>query len=911
MADQRPNPDELLERVQCEEAKARRGKLKVFFGASAGVGKTYAMLCAARQLRTQGLDVVIGIVETHGRAETMALLEGLEILPLKEIDYRGKVLREFDLDGALKRRPALILVDELAHSNVPGSRHPKRWQDVDELLAAGIDVYTTMNVQHLETLNDIVGVITGVRVWETVPDKVFDQADEVVLVDITPDELLQRLHDGKVYMPAQAKSAIENFFRKGNLIALRELSLRRTADRVDDQMRTYRRERSIDTVWQTKESLLVCVGPEPGGEKLVRTASRMAAQLDVDWHAVYVETPSLQRLPGAERERILRTLGLALELGAQTASLAGHDAAEVLIDYARSHNLSRIIVGREPRVGWKRWKRSFADRIGRLSPEMDVVQIAPEAPEERRKRRAGVATRREHEPRVGWLPYAWAAGACGAATALASLVLPFFDLANIVMMFLLAVVLVALRYGRGPAILAAFLSVALFDFFFVPPRFTFAVSDVQYLLTFAIMLGVALLIGQLTANLRYEALVASSREGRLRGLYEMARDLSAVLVPEQLVDISHKYIEGTFGIKIALLLTDEHDKLLPAARAGGSQLAAPVDFGVAQWCFDHVEPAGFSTDTLSGSPMLYLPLRAPMRTRGVLAVEPASPGWLLVPEQRRQLDAFAALIATALERVHYIEVAQDALVRIESERLRNSVLSALSHDLRTPLTVLVGLADSLAHGKPALSGPQLEMADAIREQAFRMSALVNNLLDMARLQAGEVKLNRQWQPLEEVVGSAIKAVERPLSKHHVHVALPRDLPLLEFDAVLIERVLCNLLENAAKYTPAGSDVRIEAQVQGTEGRVSVSDNGPGLAPGSEEAIFEKFTRGEKESATPGIGLGLAICRAIVEAHKGRIWSENAAGGGARFVFALPLGTPPSVADLPEEESATPAEAKAR
>ena len=905
MADQRPNPDELLERVQREEEKACRGKLKVFFGASAGVGKTYAMLSAGRQLRAQGADVVIGIVETHGRAETMALLDGVETLPIKEVDYRGKVLREFNLDGALKRHPVLILVDELAHSNVPGSRHPKRWQDVEELLGAGIDVYTTMNVQHLETLNDIVGGITGIRVWETVPDKAFDQADEVVLVDITPDELLQRLKDGKVYLPQQAEEAIQSFFRKGNLIALRELSLRRTADRVDDQMRSYRRERSIDVVWQAKESLLVCVGPEPGTEKLVRSASRMATQLNVDWHAAYVETPRLQRLPEQERERILRTLRMALELGAQTASLAGHDAAEALVNYARSHNLSKIVVGREPRSGWKRWKRSFADRIGRMSPDMDVIQIAPEAPEERSKSGRGLPMRREGLPKFSWLSYAWAAVTCGIAALLATLMLPFFDLANIVMLFLLAVVVVALKFGRGPAVLAAFVSVALFDFFFVSPRFSFAVSDVQYLLTFAIMLVVALLIGQLTANLRYQALVASYREGRLRALYEMARDLSAVLVPEQIIDISHKFIEGTFGIKVAIVLTDEHDKLVPTARAGGSHVFSAIDFDIAQWCFDHVEPAGFSTDTLAGSKMLYLPLRAPMRTRGVLVVEPAHPSWLLVPEQRRQLDAFAALIATALERVHYIEVAQDALVKIESERLRNSVLSALSHDLRTPLTALVGLADTLTHAKPGLNSAQLDMASAIRDQAFRMSALVNNLLDMARLQAGEVKLNRQWQPLEEVVGSALKALEQGLSKHRIHVDLPPELPLLEFDAVLIERVLCNLLENAAKYTPPDSDIRIEAHVERMESKISVTDNGPGLPPGSEEAIFEKFTRGERESTTPGVGLGLAICRAIVEAHKGRIWAENSPGGGAHFVFTLPLGTPPTLDDLPEAESVEP------
>lgn len=899
MSDQRPNPDALLDKIQRDEEKAQRGKLKIFFGASAGVGKTYSMLSAARQLRTQGRDVVVGIVETHGRAETMALLDGLEVLPLKEIEYRGKILREFDLDGALKRRPALILVDELAHSNVQGSRHPKRWQDIEELLAAGIDVLTTVNVQHLETLNDIVGSITGIRVQETVPDKAFDQADEVVLVDITPDELLQRLKEGKVYLPQQAEGAIRNFFRKGNLIALRELSLRRTADRVDDQMRTYRQEQSIEAVWQTRGSLLVCVGPHRGSKKIVRSASRIAGQLDVDWHAVYVETPRLQRLPEAERARILSTLRLAHELGAKTATLAGQDVAETVVDYARSHNLGKIIVGRDSVKSWVPWKSSFADRVGRLSSDLDVIQIAQESPDERLRHPEGRRVWREGTPKPSWPSYVRAVAICAATTVLATLIVPYFDLANVVMLFLLAVVLVAVRYGRGPAVMASFVSVALFDFFLVPPRLSLAVSDVQYLLTFAVMLSVALIIGQLTANLHYQARVASQRESRLRALYELARDLSAVLLPEQIIILSHKFVEGTFGVKAAILLADEHDKLQAPVMIDDAGPVSAIDYGIAQWSFDHVEPAGFGTDTLPGSPILYLPLIAPMRTRGVLAVDPTNPRWLMIPEQRRQLDAFAALIATAMERVHYIEVAQDALVRIESERLRNSVLSALSHDLRTPLTVLVGLADRLSVTKPGLSDTQLEMANTIREQAFRMSALVNNLLDMARLQAGEVNLNRQWQPMEEVIGSALKAEEHPLLSHRVQISIPRNFPLLEFDAVLMERVFCNLLENAAKYTPPGSEIRVEAEVKGTEAQIAVTDNGHGFPPGKEEAIFEKFTRGEKESVTPGVGLGLAICRAIVEAHKGRIWAENVPTGGARFVFMLPLGTPPTLADLPE------------
>ncbi|MHB9021869.1 MAG: two-component system sensor histidine kinase KdpD [Halothiobacillus sp.] len=910
MDEQRPDPDALLERVQQAEEKSRRGKLKIFFGACAGVGKTFAMLTAAQQQRLQGRDVVVGIVETHGRKETQAVLEGLETIPLKTIEYREKHLQEFDLDTALERRPALILIDELAHTNAPGSRHPKRWQDVEELLASGRDVYSTMNVQHLESLNDIVGSITGIRVWETVPDTVFSQADEVVLVDIVPDELLQRLHEGKIYLPHQAKAAIKHFFRKGNLIALRELALRRTADRVDEQMRSYREERAIAGVWQTKENILVCVGPKPGAEKIIRGASRLATELGVEWHAVYVETPKLQRLANADRERILHSLRLAQELGAQTATLGGGDAATALVDYAHSRNLPKLVVGcdsGEKSVWFKPWPwhRSFATRLVQLSGDLDIILIVRDVPNARGTtsppRPNGRISSRISSTKITWAPYGWTIAACSLTTGIGSLMAPYFEPVNIVMVFLMTVVFSSVRFGRGPAVLAAFLSVLLFDFFFVPPRLSFAVSDVQYLVTFAVMLTVALIIGQLTANFRYQAQVASQREKRLRALYEMARDLSGALLPEQIVALSHHYVEHAFGVKIALLLVDHQDRLMPPIVKEGEEFTLAVDLSIAQWSYESGLPSGFGTDTLPASPILYLPLSAPMRTRGVLAVQPTNPRWLLIPEQRRQLNAFAALIATALERVHYIEVAQDTLIKMESERLRSSVLSALSHDLRTPLTSMVGLADALNRTPPKLSPAQQSLVDTIQDQAFRMSALVNNLLDMARLRSGTIRLNLQWQPLEEVVGSALKIEAHQLAAHHVLTELPPDLPLLAFDAVLIERVLCNLLENAAKYTPIGSTIILSAAVQDQEVRIALSDNGPGVPTGTEEAIFEKFSRGKQTAAMPGVGLGLAISRAIVNAHKGRIWVENLPDGGARFIFSLPLGVPPALTDLPKEE----------
>jgi len=905
--DHRPDPDLLLAKVKQQEADAQRGKLRIYFGSSAGVGKTYAMLAAARKLKSEGREVLVGVIETHGREETAALLEGMELLPPKLVAYRGKELGEFDLDAALRRHPQLILVDELAHSNVQGQRHPKRWQDVEELVAAGIDVFTTLNVQHLESLNDVVGGITNVRVWETIPDTVFDAADEVVMVDIPADELLARLKAGKVYVPHQAERAANNFFRKGNLMALRELALRRTADRVEGDVLAYRVDKSIASVWKTATALLTCVGPDPGAERVVRAAARLASQLNADWHAIYVETPGLQRLPAAKRERILATLNLAQELGATTAVVANAQVAESVIAYARTHNLSKLVIGRDPARRLWPWQRSSGQKLALLAPDIDLVEIGRAAGPERIADvlQATRQTPSDHESgdrrKSKRLRYLWAALACIAVTMVSVPLAVRFDRSNIVAIFILTVILVAVRFGRGPAAMAAVLNVGAFDFFFVPPKFSFAVSDVQYFLTFCIMLAVGLITGQLTAGLRFQARVAGHREERAEFLYEIARDLSGAVQIEQVVKISDDSIERAFHARATLLLPDARGQLVITAPRGEAALTPEI--GIAQWAFDNGRPAGFGTDTLPGSEVLYIPLRAPNRPRGVLAVQARNRRLLRIPEQRQLLDTFAALIAIALERVHYVGVAQDALVRMESERLRNSLLAALSHDLRTPLTVLVGLAESLSLTKPPMSPAQLETADAIQDEARRMSTLVGNLLDMARIESGNVKLNLQWQPLEEVVGAALDASRSMLQQHRVEVHIPRDLPLVRFDALLLERVLVNLLENASKYTPAGSTVTLSAELIADQLSVSVADNGPGLPKGREEAVFQKFTRGERESATPGVGLGLAICRAIVEAHDGKIVGANRPGGGAIFTFTLPLGVPPVAATEIEVQTA--------
>ncbi|WP_338767013.1 DUF4118 domain-containing protein [Massilia sp. METH4] len=887
---QRPDPDTLLAQVQAREQRAARGRLRVYFGASAGVGKTYAMLSAARKLQAEGMRPLVGIVETHGRGETAALLDSLEVLPPRSMAWRGRALPEFDLDGALARRPDLILVDELAHSNAPGSRHPKRWQDVEELLDAGIDVFTTVNVQHLESLNDIVGGITGVRVAETLPDTVFDRADEVVLVDVPADELLERLKDGKVYAAAQAGRAAQNFFRKGNLIALRELALRRTADRIGDDVQAYRVEQAISPLWKSGVALLACVGPRPGGEQVVRSAARLASQLGAAWHAVYVETPALQRLPADQRERILKTLKLAQDLGATTTVLAGDDIASAIARYALAHNIPKVVLGRATPT-WP-WRTPHLRRLASAAPALDIVEVAATQQSFLKNGDSPHFPRNFLQPEHGWTRYALALAASGIVVLAGMPLVGALEITNIAMLFLLAVLVVAFRLGRGPAVLCSFASVALFDFLFVQPTFSFAVSDFQYLITFGVMLVVGLITSQLTASLRFQARVASHRAERSQALYEYARELTGVLQTDHVIEITQRTLAQAFRARVTLLLPDADGRLAAKVEVQGGNMP---DLAIAQWAYEHAEAAGIGTGTLPAAPLFYLPLMAPMRTRGVLALEPAERRWLLIPEQRRQLDTFAALAAIALERVHYIDVAQGALVQMESERLRNSLLAALSHDLRTPLTSLVGMAESLA--RSPLSPVQLELAHALQEESVRMSTLVANLLDMARIESGAVRLNLEWHAIEETVGSALRASRALLAGHHVVTRLPAGLPLVRYDAVLIERVLGNLLENAAKYTPAGSTITLSARTAGDKLEVTVADNGPGLPAGREEAIFEKFTRGERESAKPGVGLGLAICRAIVEAHGGSIAARRAEEGGAALVFTLPLGTPPA---LPEE-----------
>jgi two-component system sensor histidine kinase KdpD len=913
-AGRRPDPDALLARVEQAALRTRRGRLKIFFGANAGVGKTFAMLEAARRRKAEGADVVVGYVEPHGRAETESLLEGLEQLPFLATTHRGANLREFDLDAALARRPALVLVDEFAHTNAAGARHAKRWQDVEDLLAAGIDVYTTINVQHIESLNDVVAQITGTRMQETVPDKVFDQADEVELVDISPDDLLQRIKAGKVYLPERAQHALENFFRKGNLIALRELALRATADRVDAEMREYRDDHSIKGTWAAGERLLVCVGPDAQAEKLVRSGKRMAAALHAEWIVVYVETPELLRLSGEERNRRINLLRLAESLGAQTVTLDGPVAAQVLLEYARTRNVNRMLVGTPNRRAWRLWRRpSTTEALVRNSGDIDIHVVSGDGAEHstrdvllaRSSVHLGISTEKSGKRR--WPGYAWGLAATAICTGVCWAIQAWFDLPNLIMVYLLGAVLIASRFGRGPAVMVAVTNVVALDYFFVPPLFSFAVSDSQYLLTFGVMLGMAVIIGNLTASVRLQARVAGHRERRTALLYAMSRELAATRGEENIARIAVRHTSEVFGAQVAVLLPDENGVMTLPRGAGEPGSLHGADIGVAQLVMDNGRMAGLGTDTLPGGDTIYLPLNSAKAQRpdnvaklptvlGVLAVLPANSRRVLLPEQLHLLETFAGQIAIALERAHLADQAQSAEVDAGNERVRSSLLSAISHDLRTPLAVIAGSASSLADADSGLDASRRrEMALAIYQQAEQMAQLVTNILDMTRFEAGKPTLNRQWHPLEEIVGAVLHRLESRLSRRKVHVDLPEDLPLAWIDGVLIEQVFANLLENALKYTPETTPVEIAATATTERITVSVIDSGPGVRPGDESRVFEKFYRASAEGAVSGAGLGLTICRAIVEAHGGDIWVENRLAGGAMFCFTLPVGgTPPSV-----------------
>ena len=885
----RPDPDALLRRFASEEARPRRGRLKIFFGFAPGVGKTYRMLQVARELVARGTRVLVGAVETHGRYETAALLLGMEILPRRSQEYRGRTVEEFDLDAALARQPAVILLDELAHTNVPGARHTRRWQDANELLDAGIDVHTTLNVQHVESLNDVVAQITQIRVRETVPDSVLETASEVELVDIAPEELLARLREGKVYLPAQAAEAAQHFFQRGNLLSLRELALRRVAERVDADLRAFRDEQGGTGASPASERLLVCVGPAPASERLVRTGRRMAAGLRAPWIAAYVDTPAAAPLGKEDRERLEDHLRLAESLGASVVRLTGPRASEAILEHARRHDVTRIIIGKPTHARLRDLLRgSLLDEVVRGSGDIEVHVVSGKAAVE-----AGEERRRLPAPRPVSPPehYLWAALFVAVTTGLAAGIRALVALPDTEMLYLVAVMLAAVYLGRGPSLLAAALSVASYDFFFVPPTWTFRVADGRYMLTFIVMFGVSLGVSSLATRLRRQEVAAQAREDRTRTLYWLTHDLGSAKTDQEIAAVAVRTAWQIFSAK-AWVVTDQKEGP-PRLEAAYPLVGAVLDeheLAVARWVLEHGRPAGHGTDTLPATRSLAVPIAVAEEPLAALVLRSETAA-VLDADQRTFLESFTRQIALALSRADLDERARQSDVRARTEEMRSGLLSSVSHDLRTPLGSITGSATTL-RDNPALDPrTREEMLTTICEESDRLTRLVDNLLDMTRLDSGTVAVKREWVPVDEVIGSALTRTEALLDGRRVDLKVATELPLVNVDPVLMEQLLVNLLENAVKHTPAGSPIEVGASLAGGALTVDIADAGPGIPAGDEEKIFERFHRGAGTRA-PGAGLGLAIVRAIARAHGGTVRAANRLGGGAAFRVTLPLEGPP-------------------
>lgn len=887
MEERRPDPDLLLAKVRQEEERKREGQLKIFFGAAPGVGKTYAMLNAAQQKLAEGIDILAGIVESHGRQETEVLLAGLEVLPRRSIEYRGTLLSEFDIDSALKRHPSIILMDELAHANSPGSRHKKRWQDIYELLGAGISVYTTLNVQHLESLNDIVTQITGITVRETVPDFLLDRADEIELVDLPPDDLLQRLKEGKVYVPELAARAREFFFRKGNLLALRELALRRTAQRVDEQMQHYREVKGVKEVWPVAERLLVCIGPNPRSIRLIRAAKRMASGFGSEWIVAYVEAPHKVKPSDSDMKQLAEHMRLAESLGAETVTLSGTKASEEILAYARDRNVTKIITGKPTHPRWKdKLFGSMLDELVRGSGDIEVYVITGDIGEPVKH----IIANQPHPIRRGkeWLLSVAIVTAC---SAIAFIMKPYFEIVDLAMVYLLGVAIAAGRAGRGPSLFAAFLSVAAFDFLFIPPYYTFAVADIRYLITFTVMFIVAFVINRLTHRIRDQVRVARQREKRTAAMYSLSRKFVHERGIENLCAISIRHIGEVLHSQVVVLVPADRGKLMIPATGQETFALDEKELSVAQWAFDHMQRAGTGTDTLSGAKALYIPLVAAEKAVGVVGILPRSSQGFFDQEQIHVLESLANQMALAIDRAMISMEAQQALLKAQTEALRNTLLSSVSHDLRTPLASITGAITTLLQEEVSFAEDQMqELLQTIYEEADHLNQIIRNILDMTRLEAGAIKVKKAWLPLEEIIGAVLNRLDERLKGRSVRTRLPEDLPVLSFDPLLIEQVLVNLLDNAIKYTPPETPIELSAQVRDGEIIVEIADRGAGIPVGEEERIFDKFVRGS--GAGGGIGLGLTICRAIINAHGGWIKAENRKDGGAVFRFALPLDKQP-------------------
>ena len=881
----RPDPDELLKELKAEDHS--RGKLKIFLGYAAGVGKTYAMLEAAYQRKEQGVDVVVGYVETHKRLETEELLEGLEILPRKEVEYHNVVLPELDVDATIQRRPHLVLVDEFAHTNAPGSRHTKRYQDVEEILDAGIDVYTTLNIQHLESLNDVVAQVTGVIVRETVPDRVIDEASEIEVIDLPPDELLVRLQEGKVYVPEQAARAIQKFFRKGNLTALREMSLRRAAVRVDDQMRSYMRTRAISGPWPAADRLLVCISPSPLSEHLVRTARRLAGDLNAEWMVLFVETPQLAAMPPEKRERVNALLRLAEELGARTQVLPAGSSiratAQTIMEYAHKNNVTKIIAGKPLRPRWQELMRgSLVDQLIHESGDIDVYVVTspdrPSVPPEENPLRL-------HSPLSGYL---WSLLLVIAATGVGKLFVGRLEPTNLVMVYLLIVVIAAVYLGRGPAILASILGVLAFDFFFIIPYFNFGVSDTQYVITFIALFLVGLVISQLTVRAREQAEAAQQREAETAELYDLSRDLAATSDLDAILRALIYHCEQSFHRETVVLLP-EGNRLITRLASAGLYLNEE-EMAVADWVYRHAEPAGRHTSTLPAAQLRYLPLRTARGVVGALGVgKPGTAEGDLSPAQRRLMEAFANQAAQAIERVILAEEARQMKLLQEAEKLQNALLNSISHDLRTPLVSITGALTSLREQPDSLDEEsRTSLLSTACEEADRLNRLVGNLLSMTRIESGAIRLNIQPGDVQDVIGTALEQLGNRAAGHSIKVSVPDDFPLIPMDFTLMVQVLVNILENAVKYSPEGSLIEVSASLQEKNVHIEIADRGVGIPLADLKRVFDKFYRVQRPESVGGTGLGLSISKGIVEVHHGSIDAHTRDGGGTIIHVDLPL-----------------------
>ncbi|MBP31806.1 MAG: two-component sensor histidine kinase [Cupriavidus sp.] len=885
----RPSPDALLEAARREERT--RGRLKVFLGAAPGVGKTYEMLTIGRARLKAGIDVVIGVVETHGRAETEALLDGFETIPRRSVPYHGTVLQEMDLDALLARRPALALVDELAHTNAPGSRHPKRYQDVEELLDAGIDVLTTLNIQHVESLNDVVASITRIRVRETVPDGVLDRADDIEVVDLNPDDLIQRLKDGNVYVPTHAERALKHYFSRGNLTALRELALRRTADRVDDELLGHMRANAIAGPWAAGERVLVCVNEDPRSAGLVRYAKRLADRLHAPWTALSIEGARAATLSEAERDRIAEALRIADRLGGDAVTLpGGRRIADDVLDYARSANVNHIVVGKANR-SWlfELLNGSVVHDLVRGSGAISVHVVPGEAVPDTTQPRRPVAvapSRSGFEAR----PYAVALSAVAAGLGAAILAQPYAGVENADLFLLTAIVAVAVRWGLGPALAAVVAASLAYNFFFLPPVYTLTIADPTNVAAFLLFTLVAVLVSNLASRARRVAVVSQGRARATERLFGFSRKLAACGTLDDVLWATCAQVAAMLKVRVVLLLPDGQ---AVTVRAGypPEDMLDEADLAAAQWAFDNDRPAGRGADTLPGAKRLFLPMRTGRGTIGVIGLDSDGTGPILSPEGRRLLDALADMGALAIERVRLVEDLDRAERAAETDRLRQALLTSISHDLRTPLASVLGAASTLRDLESALpADAKAELLATIIEESERLNRFIANLLDMTRLEAGAVAPNLSAQDVAETVDTALRRTQKILADHRVAVEVEPDLPALALDPVLFEQVLVNLLDNAAKYAPEGSTVTLQVRRADDRVRIAVLDEGDGLPEADVERVFDKFYRVRKgDRVRAGTGLGLAISRGFVEAMGGTVTAGNRRDrSGACFTISLPV-----------------------